>query len=160
MLKKALEVLWRRAPKSVRRLSISLLHPRFMVSAGAVVFDDSGRVLLLNHVFRTGSGWGIPGGFLARGEQPEDALRRELREEIGLEIESAEFVFARTIRAPAQVEIIFRCRLQKGASAPAPRSIEIKCIEWFTPNHLPRGLTSAQRRIINRVLSDKPNAPD
>ena len=64
-----------------------LSHPRFAVTAGAIITDDSGRVLLLKHRFRPGTGWGMPGGFMEEGEQPEEALRRELREEIGLEVE-------------------------------------------------------------------------
>ena len=62
-------------------------HARFTVTAGAVIFNDKGEVLLLKHRFRAGSGWGLPGGFMETDEQPIDALRRELREEIGLEVE-------------------------------------------------------------------------
>ncbi|MEP6912843.1 MAG: NUDIX hydrolase, partial [bacterium] len=61
-------------------------HPRFAVTAGAVITDNQGRVLLLKHRFRPGTGWGMPGGFMQEGEQPEEALRRDLREEVGLEV--------------------------------------------------------------------------
>ena len=66
-------------------------HPRFTVTAGAIIFNNAGEILLLKHRFRAGSGWGLPGGFLEAGEQPVDALRRELREEIGLEVRDVEF---------------------------------------------------------------------
>ena len=88
MLKKLLGALWLRAPKSLRRWGVRLVEPRFTVTAGAVVQDEEGRVLLLHHRYRAGSGWGIPGGFLEKGEQPEEALRRELREEVGLEVDN------------------------------------------------------------------------
>jgi 8-oxo-dGTP diphosphatase len=149
MLKKLLGALWRGAPKSVRRLTMRLTQPRFAVTAGAVVVDERGRVLLLKHVFRAGSGWGIPGGFIEKGEQPEDAVRRELREEIGLHLAEAELAFVRTLRRPTQVEIIFRCRPQGQF---APRSIEIKSAEWFAPDALPKGIDRDQRRIIERAL--------
>lgn len=149
MLKKLLGALWRGAPKSVRRWSVRLVEPRFTVTAGAVVLDETGRVLLLEHVFRAGNGWGIPGGFLERGEQPEDALRRELREEIGLELAEAELAFVRTLKRPAQVEVIFRCR---ASGAMGSRSMEIKHAEWFELDRLPEGLPRDQRRIIERAL--------
>jgi 8-oxo-dGTP diphosphatase len=151
MLKKVLGAMWRHSPKSVRRWGVRLVEPRFMVTAGAVITDERGRVLLLNHVFRAGSGWGIPGGFIEKGEQPEEALRRELREETGLELERAEIAFVRTLKKPAQVEIIFRCRARGSANQ---QSIEIKSAEWFALDHLPSKLPKDQRRLIERALKD------
>ena len=149
MLKKLLGALWRFAPRSLRRWSVRLVEPRFTVTAGAVILDEEGRVLLLKHVFRAGSGWGIPGGFIKRGEQPEEAIRRELREEIGLEIEQAELAFVRTLKRPSQVEIIFRSRPRGDAGA---KSLEIKHTEWFALDELPESLSRDQRRIIERAL--------
>jgi ADP-ribose pyrophosphatase YjhB (NUDIX family) len=157
MLKKVLGSLWRHAPKRVRRLGVRLVEPRFTVTAGAVITDEGGRVLLLNHVFRAGSGWGIPGGFMEKGEQPEEALRRELREEIGLELERAEIAVVRTLRTPRQVEIIFRCR-PRGVTG--EQSFEIKSAEWFALENLPQGLSKDQRELIKRVLSNGAKPPD
>jgi 8-oxo-dGTP diphosphatase len=151
MFKRMLGALWRLAPKSVRRWSVRLIEPRFTVTAGAVVVDDEGRVLLLEHRFRAGSGWGIPGGFIERGEQPEEALRRELREEVGLELEHAEIAFLRTLKRPAQIEIIFRCRAR---GLTGRKNVEIKSADWFALGQLPTGLSKDQRRLINRALAD------
>jgi ADP-ribose pyrophosphatase YjhB (NUDIX family) len=152
MLKRLLGFLWRKAPKAVRRWGVRFTQPRFQVTAGAVVLNDEGRVLLLKHVFRPGSGWGIPGGFLEPGEQPEDAVRRELREETGLELESAEMVFLRAHKRPARVEIIYRCRANGKLSL---RGYEIKSGDWFPPNQLPEGVSRDQQWIIKRVMSDE-----
>lgn len=152
MFKKLLGSLWRRAPKILRRWSVSLIEPRFTVSTAAVILDERGRVLLLNHVFRTGHGWGIPGGFIEKGEQPDEALRRELREEVGLELESARLAFARTLKRPPQVEIVFRCRARGPVRS---RSLEIKSAEWFALDALPQGLTREQHRLIQRALNEE-----
>jgi ADP-ribose pyrophosphatase YjhB (NUDIX family) len=154
MFKGMLGALWRHAPKSLRRGAVRLTQARFMVTAGAVVSDEDGRVLLLHHRFRAGSGWGIPGGFIEKGENPSDALKRELREEIGLELESAELALARTLKRPTQVEIVFRCRPRVGSVVPKPQSMEIKSIAWFKPDELPPELSLDQRRLIERVLQD------
>jgi ADP-ribose pyrophosphatase YjhB (NUDIX family) len=150
MLKEFLGFVWRSAPKSVRRLSVRLIEPRFTVTAGAVVEDDAGRILLLKHVFRKGSGWGIPGGFLSAGEQPEEALRRELREETGMEIETARLAFVRTLKRPRQVEIIYRCHVRE-ADKGFKRNIEINTLAWFERDRLP-DVTADQRHIIRRAL--------
>ncbi len=152
MLRRLLGSLWRGAPKSLRRWSVRLIEPRFTVSTGAVVLDERGRVLLLNHVFRTGHGWGIPGGFIGKGEQPDEALRRELREEVGLELESARLAFARTLKKQGQVEIVFRCRARGPVRS---RSLEVKSAEWFALDALPQELTREQHRVIQRALNEE-----
>lgn len=53
------------------------------VAAYAVIRDDAGRVLLAHWNESGRSGWTMPGGGLEAGEDPEDAVRREVREETG-----------------------------------------------------------------------------
>ncbi len=144
-----LSEIWRRLPKRARRWGVLLTEARFTVTTGAVITDAQGRVLLLQHRFRAGSGWGIPGGFLQPGEQPEAGLRRELREEAGVEIEQEEVAFIRTLARYQQVEIIFRCRVQGDA---APGAWEVARAEWFARAALPEGLSADQRGLIARAL--------
>src|ERR1700759_3381443 len=159
MLKSLLSSLWRSSPRFVRRAGVWVTQPRFAVTAGAVVRDESGRVLLLKHTLRKGSGWGIPGGFLARGEQPEEAVRREVREETGLELESVELAFVRTLRHVRQVEIVFGCSMRSSAIERLEKNFEIERAAWFERDGLPEGLSRDQRGIISRVLdSDSANA--
>lgn len=147
MLKDLLGAIWRRAPRVLRLWTIRLTNARFTATAAGIVLDEAGRVLLLKHRFRSGSGWGIPGGFIQVGEQPEEGLRRELHEEIELDLEKAEFVTARTFTKPRQIEIVFRCR-SKGAAL--PRSMEIRKAAWFSLEALPEGLPEDQRLLIKR----------
>ena len=59
--------------------------PRIPVSAGALIYDRDGRLLILKPTYK--SGWTIPGGVMeADGESPWEACRREVREETGLEV--------------------------------------------------------------------------
>jgi 8-oxo-dGTP diphosphatase len=61
--------------------------PAIPVSAGALIFDRAGRLLILKPTYKTG--WTIPGGVMeADGETPWDACRREVREECGIEVRS------------------------------------------------------------------------
>ena len=150
MLKRLLSRGWRALPRRARLWSVRLTQPRFAVTAGAVVVDARGRVLLLNHVFRKGSGWGIPGGFLHPGEQPDEALRRELREEIGLELTTLKVAFARTFKRPQQVEIIYLARAAH--ELVEARSLEVESAEWFELERLPLNLAGSQRRLIEQAL--------
>lgn len=59
---------------------------RPLATVGALVVGPSGRVLLVRtHKWR--ERWGVPGGKIEYGETVADAVRRELREETGLELE-------------------------------------------------------------------------
>jgi len=66
--------------------------PMIPVSAGALIFDSAGRLLILNPTYK--SGWTIPGGVMeADGETPWQACRREVREECGLDVRGGRLVY-------------------------------------------------------------------
>ena len=60
-------------------------HP--LVGVGGFIHRD-GKVLLIRRRFDPNKGrWAPPGGLLEVGEDPQEAARREVREELGLEVE-------------------------------------------------------------------------
>jgi 8-oxo-dGTP diphosphatase len=151
MLSDLLGAIWRLSPKLARRWMVTLSHPRFAVTAGAIITDRSGRVLLLKHRFRPGSGWGMPGGFLEKGEQPDEALRRELREEISLEVENVKLFTSRTFNRPRQVAIVFTAR---AVGVAEQLNFEIQKAAWFSVDELPVELPKDQADLIKRALND------
>src|SRR5690606_40226655 len=73
------------APASVSRMDLR-------VAAYAVVTDDDDRVLLARWTEGRRMAWTVPGGGLEDGEDPENAVRRELLEETGFRIETTELL--------------------------------------------------------------------
>ena len=138
--------IWRRMPARARWRLVRMSQPTFTVSAGAVVLNRKGEVLLLHHILRPGSGWGIPGGFLDRGEQPEDAIRRELFEETGVELRDVRMLEAHT--AVRHIEFVYAARTDDD---PRVLSREITELGWFGPDSLPAGLPQAHRKLIESV---------
>jgi 8-oxo-dGTP diphosphatase len=58
---------------------------RKRVSADVLLRDVHGRILLVDPTYKPD--WDLPGGMAEANEPPADALRRELREELGLDIQ-------------------------------------------------------------------------
>jgi ADP-ribose pyrophosphatase YjhB (NUDIX family) len=118
-------------------VGILISESQFTVTAGAVLLDEDGKVLLLQH------------RFLRSGEQPEAALRRELREEIGREPSELTLAFVRTLKHVRQVETVFLGRMDGDVRS---ASDEITEAAWFAPDNLPADLTRDQRDLIRRAL--------
>lgn len=60
--------------------------PRVIAGAGVIFYDEADRVLLVQPTYRNDT-WEIPGGAMSDGEYPTHTARREVREELGLDIE-------------------------------------------------------------------------
>lgn len=74
---------------------------RPIVGVGGVVFDDRGRLLLIQRLRDPGRGkWAVPGGKPRFGESLEDAVVRETREETGLEVEVGGWLWVGEIIEP------------------------------------------------------------
>ena len=108
-------------------------------TASALIRDDEGRVLLARRAVDPGAGlWDLLGGFLDEGEEPVEALRRELREETGLEIEPGEFLGGIPDRYGEEgiwtVNLYWEARLGAGDPEPADDVAELA---WFPAGALP-----------------------
>jgi len=104
-----------------------------------LVVDDAGRVLLGRRAHEPAAGkWDILGGFMDEYEQPLDTLRRELREETGLEVEPMRFVGAVSDRygeeGNATLNLSWTARVVSGAPTPADDVAELR---WFPADDLP-----------------------
>ena len=86
--------------------------PGIPVSAGALVFDRAGRLLILKPTYK--SGWTIPGGVMeADGESPWEACQREVREETGIDVSGGRLVAMDFRRPrpgrPGGIRFLFDC---------------------------------------------------
>jgi len=74
----------------LRRLLMHEVVDRPQATVGALLTRDDRVLMIRTH--KWGHKWGIPGGKIERGENAEDALRREVREETGLGVSAVRFV--------------------------------------------------------------------
>lgn len=110
-------------------------------TATAVCVDGEGRVLLTKRAIEPHLGaWDLPGGFVEEDEHPLEALRRELREETGLEIEPVEFLgvwmdrYGGESTAQTTLNLFWTARVVGGEPRAADDVSELR---WFAAPELP-----------------------
>jgi phosphoglycolate phosphatase-like HAD superfamily hydrolase/ADP-ribose pyrophosphatase YjhB (NUDIX family) len=136
-----------------------------VATVGALIFNPAGEVLMVRT--RKWSGlWGIPGGKIKGGEPAEAALRRELREETGLEIEAPRFVMAQDCIASPEfyrdahfLLLNYTCRC--AGDTPVRLNDEAQAHCWVTPEAaLEMELNQPTRTLLETVLRKRPASPD
>ena len=96
-------------------------HNHF-VSCAALVTNDEGKILLVKSPWR---GWEYPGGLIEPGETFQNCLKREVREEAGVEIEILGFVgICKNVERDI-VNIDFTARYVSGQLTPSDESTEV-----------------------------------
>ena len=129
--------LYRRLPRLGRRWVVRAITPNYSVGAVCVIEAPNGSVLLVRQAYR--DRWGVPGGLLKRGEDPATGARREVREEVGLEVEIIGEATVVVEPRAQRIDLIYLAQLPSGtpASTAEPRSPEIVEVGWFPPDELP-----------------------
>lgn len=117
-----------------------------------VLLVKEGRVLLVRHTYM--DGWYFPGGGLKRGETPEAAARREVREEAGVEAGRMELVgvYSNFKEMKSDHNILFLC---SDFTASGKHDAEIAEARFFPLDNLPTELVDGHRRRIKEYLEDK-----
>jgi mutator protein MutT len=132
-----------------------------LVGVGAVVVSDS-KVLLVKRGHEPAKGlWSIPGGLIELGETAEAAVRREVKEETGVDVEVERLLdVVDNIVYDDQGRIQFHYVLVEFVARPiaavAKPSSDASDVRWVRFLDLPSyQMTKTARRLLDKVASDK-----
>jgi len=123
------------------------------IGVRAIILDGD-RVLLIRHSYVPG--WHLPGGGVDKRETLVEAVRREVREEVGLALETARpfGVFARFRHGASDHVAVFVAECWSGE--PRIDRFEITQAAFFPLDRLPEDTTPATRRRLAEFLGNKP----
>ena len=124
---------------------------RLLVVAGVVVRD--GRIMLCQRKPEVHNGlkWEFPGGKLEDGESPEEALKRELREELSIDVRVGRVIDAVYHRYPDRDVLLmfYRCEILQGE----PETVDCNAVAWARIEDVPKyDFAGADREFVRRNL--------
>jgi ADP-ribose pyrophosphatase YjhB (NUDIX family) len=143
-------------PYRARLQALRLLGYSFIVGAVAVIRDADGRLLLARHTYPVGKSrrevWALPGGAVEKYESIPQALRRELGQELGLDIAVERLLLVDASAAP-RLDFVFACSVRDGRFRP---SSEVAEVGWFDPGQPPAGMSTHHQRLLGLVAAGGP----
>ncbi len=129
------------------------MRDRKLVVAGLIV--GAGRVLISQR--RADQSlplqWEFPGGKVEPGEAPVAAVARELREELGVEVDVGRVwdVLFHPYPEFDLVMLVYVCRVRAGE----PRALEVAQVAWVAPGELPEwDIRPADRPLVERLVAE------
>jgi 8-oxo-dGTP diphosphatase len=124
------------------------------VSVTGVITDDRGRALLIRR--RDNHRWEPPGGVLELDETIHDGLRREIREETGLDVEPIALTGVYKNMNRAIIALVFRCKITGGQLSTTD---ETEAFRWATETDIRELASEAYAiRILDALRDDAPAA--
>jgi len=140
--------IWRDVPfpNWLRHIFLRILNPSFMVGAMALIQDDGGRILILEHSYRRHIPWGLPGGWLKHAESPEAGLVREVFEETGLRVR-VDALLAADFWGNNQLDLLYRCSVTAGTYQASDETLDHR---WASPSELPELLPN-QHALLRKA---------
>ena len=124
------------------------------------MFNDKGQVLMVEHVFRPDFAWGLPGGWVERGEDPAQAVQRELKEELNLTVRVKKLLFchpqglSNQSTTPPGLGLAYYCRasgneaILSSLTQQAGSAYEVLAAVWVAPDRIQWPLEKLQEKAL------------
>ena len=133
-------------------------RPLNLAGVAVAVFNEQGQILLQQ---RQNDIWGVPGGFVELGESTEEAGRREVLEETGIEIGTLQLISVFSgkeffVKLPNgdefyPITIAYLCKDIKGGLLKAD-GIESLSVQFFDFDKLPENISPFIQKLIEQKL--------
>jgi 8-oxo-dGTP pyrophosphatase MutT (NUDIX family) len=141
---------WVPLPLPLKERVIWSLSPRYRLGVHVVIRDGYGRVLAVRSAYSRQ--WQLPGGTVDYGESFDHAIRREVREELGVEVPALRRVTTGRERSHRDLHAIY-------AAAPPRQSIRLSVehTEWryLAVDRLPAPYRQFARLVLAEIATDR-----
>jgi 8-oxo-dGTP diphosphatase len=112
------------------------------MAVGAVLVDEQGRILLVRNAGHGRPHWSLPKGSCELGESLGETLRREVKEETGLEVAMVDLAFVTEWYVAARQEwylqLYFHARITGGVLGVQAEDEDVVQVQWVHPSEIRR----------------------
>jgi len=129
------------------------------VTVGGLIVNDKGEILLVRSPKWLGGKYSVPGGHVEPYEKLQDALKREIKEEVGLDVKVSDLLLVQEVIMPEEfydssrhfIFFDFLCFNEKGEVK--LDNIEIVEYKWVNPNEaLKLNVEKFTKNLLNKYL--------
>jgi 8-oxo-dGTP pyrophosphatase MutT (NUDIX family) len=130
-----------------------LRRPAVRGTMVAVLDASAERVLLVRHTYGDRRRWELPGGWMRAGEPPAVAARREVAEELGVDVvlDGPSGLLHGTWDFKSEALAWFAAPWPGGRGSYDP--VEIAEVAWFSLDALPEHLGEVARRVLDTLAA-------
>lgn len=121
----------------------------FTIGAFGVIFNENDEVLLCHR--RDKDLWDIPGGMVERGETPWEGVVREVKEEVGLDVEIMRLIGVYSKKKKNDVIFSFLCKICGGEIS---LTDEADKVAYFSIGDLPKNVSPKHVERIMDAMQD------
>ncbi len=131
-----------------------LLRPKTR-GVKAMLFNEAGELMLIRNSYGRSELFVLPGGGVRPFEDPEQAVRREIREELGCDVVELSWVSSHFSSAEGKRDTIdlFSARI---AGVPVSDNFEVEEARYFSLDDLPPNISDATLRRIEERRGTRP----
>ena len=151
MLHRILAALWRPLKGGLKWHILWFLNPKFMIGVSGILLNTKGQVLLLRPRYWKKGAWGLPSGYVKRGESFEEAVIREVKEETSLTAEIDTLVQINS-GFKLRAELCYMGKIIGNDKFDLDQG-EILDAGFFDLKDLPEGLLPSHVALIKKVTS-------
>jgi 8-oxo-dGTP pyrophosphatase MutT (NUDIX family) len=116
-----------------------------------VVRDEGGRILFVRHTYGDRAAWELPGGGIRRREDPAAAVRREMREELGIALAGVRPIARLEIAGGHKTTLLHCFEATAGGAPVVLAAAEIAEARWAAAAAPPQPLGRDAAAVLARV---------